>query len=368
MTPDGKDCKRILIVDDEPQVVRVLSRVLARAGYDYTTAGSAAEARQLFRREAFDILLADVNMPEESGLKLAQHILVEFPDTPVIMVTALDDPDIANVALQHGAYGYVIKPFTPNEVQIAVANALRRGALEAENRSHREGLEKIIRARTAALERSAHQLTLTREETVRRLCRAVEYRDEVTPGHIDRMSRYAALLARRLGLDSESIRLASPMHDVGKVAIPDGILLKAETLTPAERSEMERHTEIGREILSGSGSALIELGATIAWTHHERFDGTGYPRGLEGDEIPIEGQVAALADVFDSLTCERPYRAALSLEDAVEAMRAERGRHFAPHLLDLFLDPIDELMSINRLHREAAGLCSTGSPATSPSS
>jgi putative two-component system response regulator len=196
----------------------------------------------------------------------------------------------------------------------------------------------------------------------------VEYRDEVTPGHIDRMSRYAALLSRRLGLDSESIRLASPMHDVGKVAIPDGILLKAETLTPAERSEMERHTEIGREILSGSGSALIELGATIAWTHHERFDGTGYPRGLEGDEIPIEGQVAALADVFDSLTCERPYRAALSLEDAVEAMRAERGRHFAPHLLDLFLDPIDELMSINRLHREPAGLCSTGSPATSPSS
>lgn len=338
---EGSRNQRVLIVDDEPQAQHLLCRLLERAGYDCHAAGSASEARALFRERAYDLLLSDVNMPGESGLQLVKHVLGEYPDTAAVMVTGLDDPELAKVALEHGAYGYVFKPFTPNEMLISVANALRRRDLEIENRGHREALEGIVRARTAELERSAKELKLTREETVRRLSRAIEYRDKETGGHTDRMSRYAALLASRLGLDSESIRLASPMHDVGKVALSDSILLKPGPLTPAERQEMERHAEIGHEILAGSGSALLELAATIAWTHHEKFDGSGYPTGLSGEEIPIEGQVSAIADVFDALTSDRPYRPAFSIEEAIQMMREERGMHFNPHLLDVFIETID---------------------------
>jgi putative two-component system response regulator len=340
MSADGSVRGRILIVDDEPQAQHVLARLLERAGYDCEAAGSASEARGLLAQHAYDLLLSDVNMPGESGLQLVEHVLAEHPDTATVMVTGLDDPDLAKVALQHGAYGYVIKPFTPNEILISVSNALRRRELEIENRAHREALEGIVRARTGELEASAKQLKLTREETVRRLSRAIEYRDHETGGHTDRMSRYAAQLASRLGLDAESIRLASPMHDVGKVALSDSVLLKPGGLTPAERVEMERHAEIGHEILAGSGSALLELAATIAWSHHEKYDGTGYPRGLAGDEIPIEGQIAAIADVFDALTSDRPYRPAFSIDEAMQMMRAERGTHFNPSLLDVFLDQV----------------------------
>jgi PAS domain S-box-containing protein len=207
--------------------------------------------------------------------------------------------------------------------------------------SDRKRTEAALRASEKRFREMAKQLKLTREETVRRLSRAIEYRDQETGGHTDRMSRYAALLASRLGLDDESIRLASSMHDVGKVALSDSILLKPGKLTPAERQEMEGHAAIGREILAGSGSTLLELAATIAWTHHEKIDGTGYPRGLAGEEIPIEGQIAAIADVFDALTSDRPYRPAFSSDEAMQMMREERGTHFNPHLLDVFLDTIE---------------------------
>jgi putative two-component system response regulator len=207
-------------------------------------------------------------------------------------------------------------------------------------------LERTVMARTEALERSADQLRLSREETIRRLSQAIEYRDEETSGHTERMSRYAAELGRRLGFDPEPIRIASPMHDVGKVALADRILLKPTALTPEERAEMQLHPEIGHKILYGSGSAMLDLAAKIAWTHHEKYDGTGYPRGLRGDEIPIEGQIAAVADVFDAITSERPYRAAFSVDDAVSMMRAESGKHFNPRLLEVFLSSMDEILEI----------------------
>jgi putative two-component system response regulator len=285
-------------------------------------------------------------MPGESGLKLVEHVLSNHPRTAAVMVTGIDEPEFAEVALENGAYGYIIKPYTQNEIVIAVANALRRRALELENRAHRDSLEQIVAARTAALERSGRELKLTREETVRRLSRAIEYRDEETGEHTERMSRYAALLAGRVGLDFESIRLASPLHDVGKVALADGILLKPGKLTAEERREMERHAEVGYTILTGSGSALLELAATIAWTHHEKFDGSGYPRGLKGEEIAIEGQIAAVADVFDALTSDRPYRPAFPVDEAVQIMRDARGTHFAPYLLDTFCEGMTEVTAI----------------------
>ena len=345
MKPDHSD-GRILIVDDNKQARLLLSRLLTGVGYTCSTAANSSEARDRLPGGGFALLLADVNMPGESGLELVDHVLSEHPDIAAIMVTALDDSQVAQAALALGAYGYVIKPFTHNEVLIAVANALRRRGLEIENRAHREDLEGLVRRRTAALERSADELKVTREETVRRLSQAIEYRDSETAEHIDRMSHYAALLAGALGRDPEEMRLASPMHDIGKVAVPDSILQKPGKLTWEEREEMERHPDVGHVILSGSGSPLLETAARIAWTHHEKVDGSGYPRGLAGDEIPLDGQIAAVADVFDALTSDRPYRSAFSVTKATEIMKEGRDTHFQGHLLDLFFGLGDKLIAI----------------------
>ena len=349
--PNGQH-DRILIVDDDEQARSLLSRVLTHGGYPSSEATSLEEAFAALKSSDFSLLLCDVKLPDGSGVDLLQGLVSEHRDVAALMVTGIDDPEVARAALDFGAYGYIIKPFTTNEILIAVANALRRRTLEIENRAQRETLEQIVEARTVALERSAKQLKLTREETVRRLSRAVEYRDEETGHHTERMTRYCALLARRAGLDPESIRIASAMHDVGKVAVADRVLLKPGLLSTEERQEMERHTEVGYRILYGSGSSLLELGALIAWTHHEKYDGTGYPRGLVGEDIPLEGRIAAIADVFDALTTDRSYREAFPVEQAIEIMRAERGRHFDPNLLDFFLDSIDDVLEIRRNHSD----------------
>jgi PAS domain S-box-containing protein len=192
-------------------------------------------------------------------------------------------------------------------------------------------------------------LCRSQEETVRRLSRAAEFRDDETGAHIERMSRYCELIAGRLGLDPEhceQLRIASPMHDVGKIGITDAVLLKPGPLDAEERAQMERHTEIGYRILAGSGAALLDLAATIAWTHQEHFDGSGYPRGLEGEAIPLGGRIAAVADVFDALTNDRVYRPAFSYSEAVEMMQSERGSHFDPQVLDAFLTAESEIKAI----------------------
>ena len=350
MTPLRGNDERVLIVDHEPRSQTMLLEVLEEAGYRCEIAQDALSARALCAAEDFEVLIADVDPPDDSGLGLVQYVLAESPRTATVAVMSLDQPEVADRAIEVGTYSYVIKPFTPNQVLLATRNALQRRKLELENRAHRETLESIVRARTAALERSATRLKLSREETVRRLSRAVEYRDEETGGHTERMSAYSALLAGKLGLDLESIRIASPMHDVGKVALPDHLLLRPGALTPDERTEMERHTWIGYQILAGSGSALLELGATIALTHHEKWDGTGYPRRLAGSAIPMEGQVAAVADVFDALTSDRPYRKAFSLDETMQIMRNERAKHFDPRLIDLFFENVEQLLEIRDRH------------------
>ena len=331
----------------------LLSRILSRRGFDCTLAAEACEARRRLGAEQFDVVLCDVNMPGESGLGLVQSVLADHPGTAAVMVSGEDDPAVANEAFEAGAYGYILKPFRQGDVLITIANALRRQALESENEGHRRHLEETVRSRTAALEealadleRSAQELRLSQEETIRRLARAVETRDDDTGWHIERMSQVCAVLAERVGLDSNQILLASLLHDAGKIAIPDSILLKQGQLTAEERREMERHTEIGHRMLAGSGSSLLELAATIAWTHHERWDGGGYPRGLAADEIPLEGQIAAVADVFDALASDRVYRPAFPVQQAVAMMVSERGRHFNPPLIDLFRESLDEVIEI----------------------
>jgi putative two-component system response regulator len=207
----------------------------------------------------------------------------------------------------------------------------------------------------ARLERAERDLRTSREETIERLAIAAEFRHDETAQHIQRMSRYCALLARNAGMDSErseTIRVASLMHDVGKIGIPDYILLKPGPLTPDERAIMQQHTDIGFRILAGSSSELLATAADIAWTHHERVDGSGYPRGLKGEAIPIEGRIAAIADVFDALSSDRAYKTAFSLVTAVEGMRKARGTHFDPELLDVFLNSIDEVLEIKEQYAD----------------
>ncbi|MCS6288882.1 MAG: response regulator [Nitrospira sp.] len=348
--------RNILIVDDEEPIRRLLGYLLEPHGYKVALAGEAREARQRMESGSYALVLCDVNMPGESGMDLIRHILTQYPTTAVIMITGLDSPVLANAALDMGAFGYVIKPFEANEVLINVANALRRRKLEIENAMHRENLEEVVRTRTIALqqalewlERSEKELRLSREETIQRLAIAAEYRDSSTAQHIQRMSHYCELLARRYGLSPERcdlIRTASPMHDIGKIGTPDHVLLKPGKFTPEEFKVITQHTEIGYRILAGSDSELLKVAALIAWTHHERFDGTGYPRGLKGETIPLEGRITAIADNFDALTTQRVYKPAYDFDHAKELMLKERGKHFDPELLDIFFDSMKEITRI----------------------
>lgn len=213
---------------------------------------------------------------------------------------------------------------------ITVANALRRHELEQERATYERGLERVVRVRTAELRRS-------REETVRRLAAAVESRDGATGLHSERTGRFSWLIARGLGLDAdfcELIRVATPLHDIGKIAVPDSILYKAGPLSPRQRTTMETHTTVGHDLLAGSGEELLELAALIAWTHHERPDGSGYPRRLVGAAIPVPGRIAAVADILDALTSDRPYRAALTLEQALEILNDARGTQLDGDMVD----------------------------------
>lgn len=353
---------RVLIVDDEEQVRRSLVRLLERQGHSCAAAADAKEAAAALKEREFELVLCDVKMPGESGLELASGILAQFPDTAVVMVTAVDDPALASIAIDAGAYGYIVKPFTRNEVLINVANALRRRRLELDNRTHREQLAETIRERTAELwntvrrlDKADTQLRSAFEEMIRRLSLAAELHDEETARHIERMSRYSALLARRAGLDSErceQILLASRLHDVGKIGVADRILRKRGKFTPEEFEVMKRHAEVGHDLFADTDAELLQLSGTIAWTHHERWDGSGYPRGLSGEAIPVEGRIAAVGDVFDALLSKRLYKPPMPLGQAVDVMREGRGKHFDPALLDVFLGLLDEVLAITEKYAD----------------
>jgi len=345
------DTEQILVIDDDPIIVRLIQLLLEDAGYRCTTAESAAEARRLAAADTFALALCDMTMPNESGLELAQHLCACHPELAVVMVTAVDDPDIAKMALDCGAYGYVVKPFTSSVLYIAVVNALHRRRLEYENRRHREELAELVRGRTAELEgavgrlaESEQALRRSREETIRRLAKAVALRDGETGGHAERMSTICGNVAQTVGLEPERcelIRIASPLHDVGKIGIPDSILRSPYPLTAEEWRVIRKHPEIGHRMLSGSGEEMLDLGATMALTHHERMDGSGYPRGLRGEAIPIEGRIAAVADVFDALTSDRVYQPARPVDEALEILCEGRGALFDPEVIDAFLMSVE---------------------------
>lgn len=352
---------RLLIVDDNELLCLSLARLLKRQGYHCDTAADSEEAEVLLDAGRYSLVLADMNLPGRSGLWLAEYVARAHPDTAVMMVTGVDDTDVARQALDLGAYGYVIKPFDPNEIVINVANALRRRQLELENRAHRERLETLVAERTASLEYALKQLAdadvalrRAHEEAIQRLAHAAEFHDPATGAHIRRISRVSEILAEAMGLpprQCELIRLASPMHDIGKIAVADNILRKPGRLEPQEMVEMQRHPHIGFAMLSDSESDLLRLGADIALTHHEKWDGSGYPNGLAGEAIPVEGRIVGLADVFDALTSERPYKRAFDFDEAVEVLQQERGRHFDPVVVDTFIDLTEEMEPLTEPRR-----------------
>jgi putative two-component system response regulator len=344
---------KLLIVDDEQPLRRWSERVLGEHGYDCESAGDAAAAREALKDTAYQLALLDINMPGESGMHLLSYIRSEHPDCAVVMVTGEDSIELAMSAIEHGAYGYIIKPAEAGELLINVANALHRRRLEFESSRLLKRLHSAATERGEQLEQALQDLQLSQTkvwtaqaETILRLARLVEFRDEETGQHLQRMSAYCEILAHRSGLSGEEcerIRLASQLHDVGKVAIPDSILLKNGKLTNEEFETVKTHAEIGYKMLAGSSSEVVQIGALIAHTHHERWDGTGYPQGLDGEAIPHEGRIAAIADVFDALTTDRVYRSAFPLKVSIEMMQAERATHFDPTLLDTFIAALPEV-------------------------
>jgi putative two-component system response regulator len=352
----------LLIADDEQALRRWEERVVRDQGYTCDGAGDGNAVREQLQHDSYKLALLDVNMPGESGIELLSHIRRDHPEVAVLMVTGEDSTELAMTAIEQGAYGYLIKPVAAGELLINVATALHRRRQELENRRLVQSLRATVDERSGKLEEALQDLELSetqvwvsQAETIFRLARMVEFRDEETGHHLHRMSSYCEILARRTGASEqhcELLRLASQLHDVGKVAVPDSILLKRGKLTPEEFEVIKGHAETGYKMLAGSGAEVVRLGALIARTHHERWNGSGYPRGLAGEEIPLEGRIAAIADVFDALTSDRVYRSALPVKSALAMMREERGKHFDPELLDAFLEGLEQIEAVRRAYAD----------------
>ena len=331
---------RILIVDDEPGNVELLRRMLERAGFHKLDSTSdPREAADLYVRTRPDLILLDLHMPHLNGLEVMDRLdqIAEATYLPILMLTGDLSPDARRQALSRGAKDFVNKPFNPDEVLLRIRTLLETRFLYLQIQSQNQMLEAKVRERTRELESA-------QIEIIERLARAAEFRDDNTGQHTERVGRMAGRLARELGLPDAQvslIRRAAPLHDVGKIGIPDAILLKLGKLTAPEFELVKTHTTIGARILSGSRFSLLRMAEEIAFSHHERWDGTGY-EGLVGSRIPLAGRIVTVADVFDALTQKRPYKPAWPVGEAVAEIERQRGRQFDPDVVDAFLRVIEQ--------------------------
>jgi len=307
------------------------------------------EALKFLKKEQVDIIFVDYMMPELNGVDLIQKYRKHNKDVPIIMITAVgDDEDLRIDALEKGATDFLKKPLDYAEFNARVNNllALRIAQLKLQDKALL--LEDEIKKATAQIVKREH-------ETLKVLGKTAEYKDPETASHIARVAHYSKLLAKKYGLskkEQEVIFYASPFHDIGKVGIPDAILLKPAKLTDEEFVVMKTHAFIGYDILKYSESEFLKEGATIALSHHEKYNGSGYPNGIKGDEIPLSGRIVAVADVFDALTSIRPYKKAWSFEDAKQLLIDEKEKHFDPQLVDIFIENIDEVRTIYEMFQE----------------
>ncbi|MCH7563268.1 MAG: HD domain-containing protein [Gemmatimonadetes bacterium] len=335
--------------------------MLRRGGYTFLALqNDSSTAVDTFRQFRPDLVLLDLHMPGMDGFQVMEALQGLVPEgeyVPFVVLTGDLDPEIRARALSSGAKDFLAKPYEYNEVLLRIRNLLETRMLHQQLREHNDLLEEKVRERTKDLEE-------TRTELLRHLAMAAEYRDDVTGRHAERVGVLSALLARRLGLSEEVVRLiryAAPLHDVGKIGIPDSILMKSGPLSKAEFEVMKSHTHIGARILAGGRFPLLELAGEIALTHHERWDGKGYT-GMAGERIPLVGRIVAVADVFDSLSHERPYKPACDLEEAMGIIEGGRGSHFDPRVVDAFVDLVEEgdLVQLRALEELEARYGKTG--------
>jgi two-component system response regulator RpfG len=336
----------VLIIDDLfssrlllAEIVRQIDQKLHLELFE-----TPARALEYARTNRVDMILTDYKLPEFDGIELVRRLrsLAHCVDVPIVVITVVDDRRIRYDALEAGATDFLIKPLDEHETRARCANLL-------ELRRHKIVLSDQARVLQYQVDKSVAEIHERELETLSKLAKAGEYRDETTGNHLIRMARYSALVGHNLGLGAETVHVlevAAPMHDIGKIGIPDAILLKPGPLTPIETEIMRNHPRIGYDILKGSPSKYLSMGAIIALGHHEKYDGTGYPNGLHGEDIPVVARVVAIADVFDALVSERPYKRPWSTQEALEYVKSQRGKHFDRLCVDAFLSDVTRIDAI----------------------
>lgn len=363
----GEDLKRImkiLVVDDDPAIRDTLREILLSEGYEVETAEDGKRALEQIPLFSPDIILTDYLMPEMDGITLCK-IIKNDPgtvDIGVILITGVGDLETRVKGLLAGADDFLNKPFMLPELQARIKSLTKVKLYHDFLKDYQRRLEEEVEKKTNELLKSNLNLQLALNEIkdlsleiIFRLAKAAEYRDEHTGYHIQRIAHYTVALGVHLGLNNETLevlRYASPLHDIGKLGIPDAILLKPGALTKEEWEIMKEHTLIGANILKGSKIKYLKAAEKIALYHHERWDGSGYPEGLKGEKIPLFARITAIADVFDALTTDRPYRKALSVEEAFTIIEEGKGKHFDPELVNIFFKIKEEILTIRELFKD----------------
>ena len=346
----GKPAK-VMVVDDEILNRKLIQAMLKPQGYEVILAEDGADCLARVEENPPDLILMDIMMPQMNGFEVVARLKSDpkLVTIPIVMVTALQDINDRVKALEVGADDFLTKPVDRMELRARVRSLLKVKAYNDHMTNYQLELEREVAARTEELRLAHSKLRDASLETIFRLSRAAEYKDEDTGAHIISMSRISAYLTERLGHNPtvvESILYASPMHDIGKLGIPDSILTKNGPLNDEEWAIMRMHPIYGGQILEGSEIGFLSLGEIIALTHHEKWDGSGYPRGLAGTQIPLAGRIVAVADVFDALRSKRPYKPPLTIEQTLDIIRAGRGTHFDPKVVDTLLDNIDDVLKL----------------------
>ena len=331
--------ERILVVDDEEAIREIVSSMLSSAGYDCTQAASGMEALGVLDSgEPFELLLSDLMMAGLDGMGLLERVKERFPDMPVVMVTAVHDISVALGAIRNGAYDYLLKPFEREQLLATVRRALENRRLRMENRVYQSNLESLVAARTDQLRQTMLDLERSYDITLEALGDALDLKDAETEGHSKRVTAFTIAIARAMGLASEKIRVIARgafLHDIGKMAIPDAILRKPGALNEEEKAIMREHCYRGYQMLRKI--PFLSEAADIVYSHQECYDGSGYPRGLRGDEIPLGARIFAIADTLDAITSDRPYRRAQSLSAARDEIIRWAGRQFDPEAVKVFV-------------------------------
>lgn len=349
---------RVLVVDDELPALKLLTLILSPPAFRCMTASSGEEALVALRSQQFDAVISDLRMPGIGGMELLAEARRCHPHVAFLVTTGIDDVEVGVQAMRSGADDYLVKPLYESVILASIERSLHRRQLERQVENYRLHLEAMVEGRTKQLQAALEQVERSYEDTLQALGAAIDLRDDETAGHSRRVCGYSLEIAGALGLSDaqlSNIARGAYLHDIGKLGIPDGILLKPGPLTPDERKVMQQHVQIGFDIVKGIH--FLADASEIILTHHERFDGCGYPRGLKKEEIPIGGKIFAVADSFDAMTTDRPYRRASSFESARETIRCLSGSQFDPQVVDVFLSlPEETWLTIAQNLRLLTGL------------